>query len=56
MLALPVALIMGGLVFLHLLSTLIDSLFRVEPMKPGTPFVGLRNYAGLTTDAKDATS
>ena len=49
-LALPVALIMGGLVFLPLLSTILDSLFRVEPMKPGTPFVGLKNYATLMAD------
>lgn len=50
-LALPVALIMGGLVFLPLLSTLFDSLFRVEPMKPGTPLVGPKNYANLLKDS-----
>lgn len=50
-LALPVALIMGGLVFLPLLSTLFDSLFRIEPMKPGTPFVGVRNYSNLLKDS-----
>lgn len=56
MLALPVALIMGGLVFLPLLSTLIDSLYRVEPMKPGMPFVGLKNYATLMRDGTVATA
>lgn len=56
MLTLPVALIMGGLVFLPLLSTLFDSLFRVEPMKPGTPFVGLKNYATLMGDGTVTTA
>ncbi len=55
-LILPVALIMGGLVFLPLLATLIDSLFRIAPMKPGTPFVGLKNYADLMGDAKVTTA
>jgi multiple sugar transport system permease protein len=50
MLALPVVLIMGGLVLLPLISTVIDSFFRIEPMKPGTPFVGFRNYATQLTD------
>lgn len=55
-LTLPVVLIMGGLVFLPLLSTLLDSLFRIEPMKPGTPFVGLKNYATLLGDGNVATA
>lgn len=38
---------MGGLAFLPLLSTL----FWVEPMKLGTPFVGLKNYANLLKDS-----
>jgi multiple sugar transport system permease protein len=49
-LALPVILIMGGLVLFPLLSTLIDSFYRIEPMKPGTPFIGIKNYAKLMTD------
>lgn len=49
-LALPVILIMGGLVFLPLISTVIDSFFRIEPMKPGTPFVGFRNYTNQLGD------
>jgi multiple sugar transport system permease protein len=55
-LALPVALIMGGLVFLPLLATLVDSLYRIEPMKPGTPFVGLKTYGTLLADGKVATT
>jgi len=50
MLALPVILIMGGLVLVPLLSTLFDSFFRIEPMKPGNPFVGLKNYTVAFTD------
>ncbi len=50
LLALPVVLIMGGLVFGPLLSSLIDSFYRIEPMKPGTPFVGVKNYVTALTD------
>jgi multiple sugar transport system permease protein len=49
-LALPVILIIGGLVFLPLILTLIDSFYRIEPMKPGTPFVWLKNYRFALTD------
>ena len=41
---LPIVAIMGGLVFLPVAATLWDSLYRIEPMRPGTPFVGLANY------------
>lgn len=47
----PIILIMGGLVILPLLITVFDSFFRVEPMKPGMPFVGLRNYLTLMRDS-----
>jgi multiple sugar transport system permease protein len=50
MLSAPIILIMGGLVILPLIVTIVDSFFRVEPMKMGTPFVGLRNYLNLMTD------
>ena len=50
LLTLPVILIMGGLVFLPLFSSVGQSFFRVEPMKPGMPFVGLKNYITLMTD------
>lgn len=48
----PIILIMGGLVMLPLIVTVIDSFFRVEPMKAGMPFVGLKNYFTLLTDQK----
>lgn len=47
----PILIVMGLLVFLPLAVTVVDSFYRVEPMKAGTPFVGLRNYAALMTDA-----
>jgi multiple sugar transport system permease protein len=50
-LAAPILIVMALLVFLPLLITVVDSFFRVEPMKSGTPFVGLRNYAALLADA-----
>ncbi len=49
-LALPVVLIMGALVFGPLVSSLYDSFFRIEPMKPGSPFVGVKNYVTALTD------
>jgi multiple sugar transport system permease protein len=42
---------MGGLVFLPVISTVIDSLYRIDPMKAGTPFIGLGNYTALAGDA-----
>ena len=41
---------MGGLVFFPLIASLFESFFRVEPMKPGTPFVGVKNYVTVMTD------
>ena len=55
-LSLPIILIMGGLVVLPLIVTVIESFYRVEPMKPGMPFVGLRNYVNLMVDDKVLTS
>lgn len=49
--AIPIIVIMGALVFMPLVTTLIDSLYRVEPMRAGTPFVGLDNYAALASDS-----
>lgn len=40
----PIAVIMGGLVFAPVLSTVWDSLYRIDPMRAGTPFIGLANY------------
>ena len=47
----PIVAIMGGLVFLPVISTVIDSLYRIDPMKAGTPFIGLGNYTTLAGDA-----
>jgi multiple sugar transport system permease protein len=43
----PILIIMGLLVLFPLVITVIDSFYRVEPMKPGTPFVGFKNYTSL---------
>lgn len=47
----PTTLIMGGLVILPLIITVVDSFFRIEPMRPGTPFVGFKNYVTLMFDS-----
>jgi multiple sugar transport system permease protein len=47
----PIIAIMGGLVFLPVVGTLLDSLYRIDPMRAGTPFVGLGNYAATFADA-----
>ncbi|MEO8242259.1 MAG: sugar ABC transporter permease [bacterium] len=51
-LILPILFTMGSLVFYPLASTAWDSLHRVNPMQPGTPFVGLRNYTRMFSDAE----
>ncbi|SIO42660.1 carbohydrate ABC transporter membrane protein 1, CUT1 family [Burkholderia sp. GAS332] len=48
--AAPIVLIMGLLVLGPVLVTLWDSLHRVDPMRPGTPFIGLANYWALMSD------
>jgi multiple sugar transport system permease protein len=48
--ALPIIVIMGSLVFLPLVTTFVDSLYRIEPMRAGSPYVGFGNYAALATD------
>ncbi len=52
LLVFPILITMGGLVFYPLVNTAWDSLHRVNPMQPGTPFVGLRNYTKMLTDAE----
>jgi multiple sugar transport system permease protein len=47
---LPILATMAGLVFYPLASTLWDSLHRVDPLRPGQPFVGLANYARMLSD------
>jgi multiple sugar transport system permease protein len=56
LLVLPILLTMGGLVFYPLVSTAWDSLHRVNPMQPGTPFVGLANYTRMFRDAETGRS
>ena len=56
LLVLPILLTMSGLVFYPLTSTAWDSLHRVNPMTPGTPFVGLANYAKVFRDAETGRS
>ncbi|GAB0115809.1 ABC transporter permease [Acidisoma sp. C75] len=51
LLALPILVLMAGLVFWPLALTLWDSLHRIDPMRSGTPFIGLRNYALLFSDS-----
>lgn len=46
----PVILIMGVLVILPLILTVVESFYRVEPMKQGIPFIGFKNYANLMLD------
>lgn len=48
---LPIILVMASLVFVPLVTTVLDSLYRIDPMRPGTPFVGLLNYKNLATDS-----
>jgi len=47
---LPVAVIMGALVLVPLMFTVIDSFYRVDPMRAGKPFVALANYIKLFQD------
>lgn len=51
LLALPIIILMGSLVFWPLLLTFWDSVHRVDPMRFGTPFVGLKNYINLFADS-----
>lgn len=47
---LPILIIMVGLVFYPLASTVWDSLHRVTPLQPGQPFVGFANYTRMFSD------
>ena len=51
LLALPIIILMGSLVFWPLILTFWDSVHRVDPMRFGTPFVGLKNYINLFSDS-----
>jgi len=48
---LPIIVVMASLVFVPLVTTVLDSLYRIDPMRPGSPFVGLLNYQNLTADS-----
>jgi multiple sugar transport system permease protein len=52
----PIVLVMGSLVFFPLIDTMWDSLHRVNPMQPGTPFIGLANYANMLADGEANTA
>ena len=52
----PIVLVMAALVFFPLADTFWDSLHRVNPMQPGTPFIGLANYTNMLTDNEANTS
>jgi multiple sugar transport system permease protein len=49
--AAPILVVMGLFVLGPVLVTLWDSLHRVDPMRPGTPFIGLEHYRNLMSDA-----
>lgn len=51
LLALPIIILMGSLVFWPLALTFWDSVHRIDPMRFGTPFVGLKNYLSLFSDS-----
>lgn len=48
----PIFVTMFALVFFPLGQTVWDSLHRINPMQPGTPFIGLANYAKMLGDAE----
>jgi len=50
MLAMPIVLVMVLLVFFPVGVTIWDSLHRVDPMRSGTPFIGLQHYRELWED------
>jgi len=49
-LSLPVVALMVAFVFAPVLITIWDSFHRVNPVIPGEPFIGLRNYTRMFTD------
>ncbi|YBV94332.1 sugar ABC transporter permease (plasmid) [Phyllobacteriaceae bacterium JZ32] len=48
----PILITMATLVFYPMGKTFWDSLHRVNPMQPGTPFVGFANYARMFSDGQ----
>lgn len=47
----PIIVTMFALVFYPLVQTVWDSLHRINPMQPGTPWVGAGNYVNMLSDA-----
>ncbi len=52
----PILVTMVALVFYPLAQSFWDSFHRVNPMLPGTPFVGLENYTRMISDSQLNTS
>jgi len=52
----PIVITMAALVFYPMGRTVFDSFHRVNPMQPGTPFVGLANYGRMLSDGQLASS
>lgn len=50
-LAIPVVIVMLAFVFVPFVITVWESFHRVNPMLPGTPFVGLKNYTLMVKDS-----
>lgn len=46
----PVIAVMSALVFFPLVMTVGQSFYRIDPMKAGTPFIGVANYVNLSRD------
>ena len=47
----PIVITMMALVIIPLGQTIWDSLHRINPMQPGTPFIGVANYSRMLGDA-----
>lgn len=56
LLVIPIILTMFALVFYPLVQTVWDSLHRINPMQPGTPWIGVNNYVNMLGDAEAAQS
>lgn len=52
----PIVVTMVALVFFPLAQTVWDSLHRINPMQPGSPFIGLANYVNMLSDAELGTA
>ncbi|CAJ0997547.1 Inner membrane ABC transporter permease protein YcjO [Sodalis praecaptivus] len=48
----PIVVLMLALVFVPFVVTLWESFHRVNPMLPGTPFVGIKNYVQMFKDGQ----